>query len=554
MSLMEELKEIPAHHVASADAQALLAKASRRGRSRPRVALHARRPSGTEIPDRESGAVALDRTLASARASPPGGNVDSLLARDGVRQMRWTGSAMRVFALVAGVVLAVGATAPAGTAVGLAASDAGGREYQVQPGDTLWAIAGSRLGDPYRWPEIAAASASIVQPGGVRLSDPDLVRPGWTLILTTETDTQPPPTVLMSGMSGATSVAAGADSACAVVAGGQVACWGWNYEGQLGDGSTQDSATPVRVSGVSGATAVAAGADFACAVVSGGKVTCWGANGFGQLGDGSTRGKCHPGGGVRGVRSHRGGRRRGFACAVVAGGKVTCWGSNNDGQLGDGTYQAFPVPVRVSGVSGVTGAAAVTAGTNYACALIAGGKVTCWGEMNYEHIENIGGGLLDSTIPVLVSGVSGATSVAAGSDIPVRWSPGGRSPAGAGTNSGSSVTAARRIVPPRCGCPGCPEPPRWPQATASPVRWSLGGRSPAGAGTIRASSVTAARGTVPPRCGCPGCPGLPRWSQATATKATPVRWSPGGRAPAGGGGRASTYELGRPCALLHQDT
>ena len=100
--------------------------------------------------------------------------------------MRWTGSALRLFEVVAVVLLAVSVTAPAGTAVGPAArvqADAGDREYQVQPGDSLWGVAGSELGDPYRWPEIAAASASIVQPGGLRLVDPDLIRPGWSLAL-----------------------------------------------------------------------------------------------------------------------------------------------------------------------------------------------------------------------------------------------------------------------------------------------------------------------------------------------------------------------------------
>jgi hypothetical protein len=80
--------------------------------------------------------------------------------------MRWTWSAMRLFNVVAVVLLTASVTAPAGVAVGLAGgvqTDGGASEYEVRPEDTLWGVASSQLGDPYRWPEIAAASA-IVQP------------------------------------------------------------------------------------------------------------------------------------------------------------------------------------------------------------------------------------------------------------------------------------------------------------------------------------------------------------------------------------------------------
>jgi nucleoid-associated protein YgaU len=52
----------------------------------------------------------------------------------------------------------------------------------VQPGDTLWEIAQEQLGDGSRYPEIAAASDHVQDDGG-RLTDPDLIRPGWTLTL-----------------------------------------------------------------------------------------------------------------------------------------------------------------------------------------------------------------------------------------------------------------------------------------------------------------------------------------------------------------------------------
>lgn len=58
-----------------------------------------------------------------------------------------------------------------------------GGTHVVVDGDTLWEIAGARLDDPLRYPEIVAASSATVQPDGRRLTDPDLIVPGWTLTL-----------------------------------------------------------------------------------------------------------------------------------------------------------------------------------------------------------------------------------------------------------------------------------------------------------------------------------------------------------------------------------
>jgi alpha-tubulin suppressor-like RCC1 family protein len=72
------------------------------------------------------------------------------------------------------------------------------------------------------------------------------------------------------------------------MSGGTIQCWGDNGYGELGNGTTTNSPAPAQVSGISGATAVAAGGHHTCVLMSGGTVECWGYNKSGQLGNGTT--------------------------------------------------------------------------------------------------------------------------------------------------------------------------------------------------------------------------------------------------------------------------
>ena len=232
-------------------------------------------------------------------------------------------------------------------------------------------------------------------------------------------------------------VAAGTAETCVLLAGGTVACSGMNDVGQLGDGSISGpeqcpgigacSTTPGVVSGVSGATAVATNGVEACALLSSGAVECWGNDIDGELGNGtiaSTAANQPQGSPVpvmvsgltRATAVAVGGD---FACALLVGGTVQCWGSNADGQLGNGstTSSATPVPV-----SDVTGAAAIAAGGSYACALIADGTVACWGDNGYGELglgtssgpQTCGNNEPCATTPVKVPNLSGVTAIAAG--------------------------------------------------------------------------------------------------------------------------------------------
>ncbi len=84
------------------------------------------------------------------------------------------------------------------------------------------------------------------------------------------------------GLSGATAIAVGADLGCALLAGGTVTCWG------------DDSPAQVPVPGLSGVVAISAGGNFACGLLAGGTVECWGGGGSGQLGSGTTSNSATP--------------------------------------------------------------------------------------------------------------------------------------------------------------------------------------------------------------------------------------------------------------------
>ena len=69
----------------------------------------------------------------------------------------------------------------------------GDRVYQVAPGDTLWSIAAAELGNPWRWPEIYHLNRERAEPDGQRLADPDLIYPGWTLLVPASSAAPPRP-------------------------------------------------------------------------------------------------------------------------------------------------------------------------------------------------------------------------------------------------------------------------------------------------------------------------------------------------------------------------
>jgi alpha-tubulin suppressor-like RCC1 family protein len=201
-----------------------------------------------------------------------------------------------------------------------------------------------------------------------------------------------------------TAVSAGLDHSCAVTSNGLAWCWGPNWTGQLGDGTTTDRPGAVRVErsgggSLTGVTAVSAGASFSCARTGDGTAWCWGSNINGRLGSGTTwerqperlravRVRKAGGGALAGVTAIS----AGFAhsCARTSGSAAWCWGSNGSGEVGDGTrIERFrAVRVERSGGGSLARVATVSAGESHSCARTGDGAAWCWGSNASGQLGN----------------------------------------------------------------------------------------------------------------------------------------------------------------------
>jgi Domain of unknown function (DUF1963)/Regulator of chromosome condensation (RCC1) repeat len=106
---------------------------------------------------------------------------------------------------------------------------------------------------------------------------------------------RPTPTEVTALAGRASAIAAGYSHSLALMADGSVYAWGDNVSGALGDGTRTTRSTPAPVVGIEG-TVVAIAADLGCsfALLADGAVLSWGWNYRGQLGDGTATNRLRP--------------------------------------------------------------------------------------------------------------------------------------------------------------------------------------------------------------------------------------------------------------------
>jgi alpha-tubulin suppressor-like RCC1 family protein len=213
-------------------------------------------------------------------------------------------------------------------------------------------------------------------------------------------------TAVIGGDSGAV------DGFCALLSTGHVDCWGYNFSGELGNGTTTNSDVPVAVQTITNAATLISGFEGFCGLLSTGHVDCWGDNTFGELGSATPKANYSDVPvavtGITDAKAVAGDSASATNCVLLSTGQLKCWGEGGDGQLGNGTTANSDVPVSVTGITDAKAVASDGDGGSF-CAVLSTGHMECWGFNNYGQLGN--GTTTGSSVPVSVKNITTGTAV-----------------------------------------------------------------------------------------------------------------------------------------------
>jgi alpha-tubulin suppressor-like RCC1 family protein len=205
-----------------------------------------------------------------------------------------------------------------------------------------------------------------------------------------------------------TSMSASSAHSCGLTSGNDAYCWGWNFRGQLGDGTTANRFTPTLVVGGLEFASLTTGGAATCGLTSVGDAYCWGYNFGGKLGDGTEIDRRAPTA-VRTGLTFESLTIGSHTCGLTSAGAAYCWGVNSNGGLGDGTTTKRSTPTAVTGGLAFT---SISTSTGHTCGLVAGGAAYCWGANDQGQLGD--GTRTGRLEPTLVAGGLSFDEISAG--------------------------------------------------------------------------------------------------------------------------------------------
>jgi alpha-tubulin suppressor-like RCC1 family protein len=250
----------------------------------------------------------------------------------------------------------------------------------------------------------------------------------------------------------ATRVAVGGRHVLALLSDGNVYGWGLNNVGQLAQGDAFPELTPVKITLPAPAVAIAAGRSHSLAVLNDGRVFAWGDNSNGQLGDGSYTSLVsvvQPVPGIAGAVDVAAGAQH--SLALLSDGRVLAWGSNAAGQLGDGSFVRKRTPVD----TGARAVARIRAGGATSLAITEERILLAWGENSDGQLGR--GAATTTDVPTPTGIASDVVDAAAGDLFLVVATSDGRVLASGGNASGQlgdGTTTARNVLTQATGVAG----------------------------------------------------------------------------------------------------
>lgn len=198
---------------------------------------------------------------------------------------------------------------------------------------------------------------------------------------------------------------------CGLTTNGAAYCWGLNLDSQLGDGTGTDRKSPTPVAGGLTFKSITLGYEHTCALTNDGTAYCFGLNDDGQLGNGSTADRSTPtpvSGGLA-FQSIVAGYYH--TCGLAPDGTPYCWGNNSAGQIGDGSAGANRLaPKQLSGFN----FSSIAAGGFHTCGLTSNGTAYCWGDNSSGQIGD--GSTARRFLPTPVAGGLTFTRLALGAN------------------------------------------------------------------------------------------------------------------------------------------